>query len=176
MAVKDIRELHSYGVGEGSVGDAIRDRLSRLVNQRVTIRGTLMHGMTGYQKTLVVLQVQQVEPLTAAGRRALAAPRVPVKLKDVPAYDVVVNAGPRLALEARDSASGFPLTPPDPYVPHWMTGGYVVYYNCREGYSLDLQSITPPAGAVLLGEDLGYGVNFAPNPPVVLKFRCTKKQ
>jgi len=78
-AESGLREIQSFNVGQGPAGDAIRDRLSRLPGQRVTIRGQLMHASTGYHKTTVLLDVQQVEPLTAAGRQVLLAPRAEVR-------------------------------------------------------------------------------------------------
>jgi hypothetical protein len=172
-AESGLSEIHSFSVGEGASRAAVRDRLSRLLGQRVTVRGELMHTTTGYQKTKVVLDVQQVEPLTAAGRRALEAPKVEARLKDVEVYNVVINAGTRLVIEARDQATGSLLSPPELYVSNWMTGGYVVYLNCPDSYERHGQSIMPPDGAMDL--PYGYGFNFKPEPPVVLKFRCTKK-
>jgi hypothetical protein len=55
-----------------------------------------------------------------------------------------------------------------------MTGGEVVYVNCRDGYfrklasSTDRQLITIDDGAV------GFGFNAYPDKPLVIKFRCIR--
>lgn len=57
------------------------------------------------------------------------------------------------------------------YVPHWANSGLTVHVKCRENYSFQLRSISPPGGAFLMTLEPSYGVNFQPEQPVILKFR-----
>jgi hypothetical protein len=144
------------------------DRLERLAGHRVTIQGDLWHQFTGYHRTKVLMHVQQIDPLDPGGEAALRTPRPAVKIRDVPSYDVTVNAGARLVIEVRDSKSKSLLTPAEEYAPHWMTGGEVVYIDCRKGYEVD------PQGNTCATAGVGCAVNAFPDQPTLVRFRCTK--
>jgi hypothetical protein len=131
---------------------------------------------TGYQRAAVVLQVETVQPIDAAGQAALLAPEPPKPLvRDVGAYDITVLAGRSLRKEARELGSNKLLTPVDEYAPHWVTGGEVVYVNCREGY--DVHFVDSPiaeddALRGVVGNSCGFGI---PEHGILrLTMRCTR--
>jgi hypothetical protein len=161
-----------YGVD----GDpyALGDRLERLVGYRVVVKGDLFPATTGYHRTNVQLRVQAVEPVDGVGQQALLAPAMSFTPKDVAAYDVTINAGERLSIEAHESGSAIPLVPVDQYVPHSVTGGDVLYLDCREGYKRSLISNSEKGGGICFDE-LTCGLAAFPENLVVIKFRCTKK-
>jgi hypothetical protein len=156
---------------------ALRGRLERLIGHPVKIEGDVFPATTGYHLTDIQLRVETVDPVDAAGKRALLAPKVPVEVKDgdLAAYDVTVDAGPRLVIAAYKSGSSVPLVPIDRYVSHLMTGGEVLYVNCRDGYDLRPIEIMPKSGASCGGPPgLQCSLSAFPKNPIVLKFRCTK--
>jgi hypothetical protein len=114
------------------------------------------------------MDVQKIDPLDAGGEAALLAQKPEVKIRDVPSYEVTVNAGARLVIEVRESKSKALLVPPDEYAPHWMTGGEVVYIECRKGYEVG------PEGNTCATAGVGCAVNAFPNQPTLVRFRCTK--
>jgi hypothetical protein len=146
---------------------------ARLAGMRVRVEGAIVEGMTGYYRTGIGMHVEKLTPLDAAGERAIHKPEPP--LKDVPAYDVTVRAGPRLKIEARTRGSAEVLKPGDRYLPHWMTGGEVVYLNCREGYALEVRGISPPDATWCDLQTLGCMVNAFARKTITLRLACVKK-
>jgi hypothetical protein len=118
--------------------------------------------------------VHAVDAVDRAGRDALLTPAATIKIKDIDAYDVTINAGRRLIIEAHESATMTPLVPSDQYVTHWMTSLEVVYVDCRDGYELSLISTTEKDGGICFPGNL-CGFSAFPKKPVILKLRCTKK-
>ena len=169
-----VRDIQAGVYGSDSSSIALRDRLERLIGHRVVIKGDLFPATTGYHRTGVQLSVEAVEPADVGGQQALIAPKVPFRPKDVNAYDVTINAGPRLVIEAREYGSSAPLLPADQYAPHWMTGGEVLYVDCRDGYQRKLISTTEKGGGICLDGDL-CGLSAFPNTGVLIKFRCNKR-
>jgi hypothetical protein len=162
----------AYGAAES---DALPDRLDRLIGHRVIVKGELLPATTGYHRTNVQLRVEGVDPIDQDGQQALRSPKAPFRAKDVGAYDVTVNAGPRLVIEAHERASNAPLLPADEYAPRFMTGGDVLYLNCRIGYSGRLISTTEKDGGISIPGEL-YGLPAFPKQPIIVKFRCTKNR
>jgi Domain of unknown function (DUF4431) len=169
-----VRVIQAGVYGSDDASEALRDRLNRLVGHEVTIKGILFPAQTGYHRTDVQLGVEAVDPVDSSGRDALQAAPAPFKARDVDAYDVTVNAGKRLVVEARATGSGDPLLPGDRYVTHWMTGGEVLYVNCLDGYDRKLISTTEKDGGICFDGDL-CGLSAFPKKPIIIKFRCTKK-
>jgi hypothetical protein len=160
--------------GSDAASNTLRDRLDRLVGQKALVKGSLFYAHTGYHRTVVQLSMEAVDPLDAAGRQALQLKIIESKPKNVAAYDVTVNAGPQLILEARETASGTPLLPSDLYVSHQMTGGEVLYVDCRDGYERKHIRSNQKGYKSCSDDDL-CGISAFPAKPVILKFRCTKK-
>uniref|UniRef100_Q024R4 DUF4431 domain-containing protein n=1 Tax=Solibacter usitatus (strain Ellin6076) TaxID=234267 RepID=Q024R4_SOLUE len=169
-----VRVIQAGVYGSDDASEALRDRLNRLVGHSVTIKGALFPAQTGYHRTDVQLGVEAVNPLDSSGRDALQLPPVPFKAREVAAYDVTVNAGKRLVVEAREARSEDLLIPGDKYVTHWMTGGEVLYVNCLDGYDRKLISTTEKDGGICFDGDL-CGLSAFPKKPVIIRFRCTKK-
>jgi len=169
-----LREIQAGVYGSDAASSALRDRLERLTGHRVTIKGDLFPARTGYHHTNVQLRVEAVDAIDTAGQQALLAPTPPFTPKQVYAYDVTINAGQRLVLEAKETGSADLLLPADQYAPHWMTGGEVVYVNCRDGYERKLISTTEQNGGICSDGDL-CGLSAFPKTPVIIKFRCFKK-
>jgi hypothetical protein len=120
--------------------------------------------------------VEEIEPVEAAGRRALEAPKPPKpKLKNLKSYEATVRAGRRLVIEAHEVGSRAPLLPTDGYLSHWMTGGEVAYLNCRKGYDLKALSIVPKDAAVCDTEMEDTQCMFNAYPPklITLRLLCT---
>jgi hypothetical protein len=160
-----------YGSDDASV--ALDDRLDRLVGHEVAIKGVLFPAQTGYHRTDVQLSVEAVDPVDSSGRDALQARPAPFKARDVTAYDVTVNAGRRLVVEARESGSGDLLIPGDRYVEHSMSGGEVLYASRLGGYDRRLIDTAEKDG-VFCDRNLCFLSAF-PKRPIIIKFRCTKK-
>ncbi len=171
-----VRECQAGVYGSDSVSAALRDRLNRLIGYRVVIKGDVFPATTGYHRTNVVLRVTAVDAADPSGRQALVAPRVDIKAKDLDAYDVTISAGRRLVIEAHESGSTTPLLPTDRYVTHWMTGGEVVYLDCRVGYERKVISSTVRDGGICFDGDDLCGLSAFPKKPVIIKLRCTKTQ
>jgi hypothetical protein len=169
-----LKDIQASVYGSDAESDKVRERLNRLVGYRVVIRGDLIPATTGYHRTDVQLRVVSVDAADSAGQRSLKAPRIPFKPIDAAAYDVTVNAGKRLVIVTRDSATGATLAPSDQYAPHWMTGLEVVYIDCREGYRRTIIRSSEKDGGICSDIDL-CGFMAFPEKPVSIKFRCTKK-
>ena len=169
-----VSEIQAGVYGDGVESEQLRERINLLVGHRAIIRGDLFPATTGYHRTAVQLRVLSVDAADIAGQRALLTPRIPFTPVDSPAYDVTVNAGKRLVIDAKESATGVALAPPDQYAPHWMTGGEVVYIDCRDGYQRKLTSSTEKDGGICFDGDL-FGFNAFPKKPVTIRYRCTKK-
>lgn len=169
-----VREIQAGVYGSDTASDTQRDRLERLIGHRVLMKGDLFPATTGYHRTNVQFRVETVDPVDAAGRRALLAPAAKFKPKETAAYDVTINAGRRLLIVARDTESSAPLAQAEKYAPHWMTGGEVVYVNCLDGYERTLISTTEKDGGICFDGDL-CGFSAFPEKPVTIKFRCIKK-
>ena len=169
-----IREIQAgvYGSDAGSAN--LRDRVDRLVGHRVMIKGDLFPAQTGYHRTNVQLSVESVGAVDAAGKRALRVPKPEFRARKVAAYDVTINAGQRLVIEARESESNTALRPADKYVSHWMTGGEVLYVDCLDGFERHLISSTEKDGGFCFDGDL-CGLSAFPTKPVIIKLRCTNK-
>jgi hypothetical protein len=145
-----LTEIQAGVYGSGVESEQLRERLNLLVGHRAIIRGDLFPATTGYHRTNVQLRVLSVDAADVAGQRALLTPRIPFTPVDAKAYDVTVNAGKRMVIDARESGTGIALVPPDQYAPHWMTGLEVVYIDCRDGYERKLTSSTEKDGGDLL--------------------------
>jgi hypothetical protein len=167
--------MQAEAYGSDSASDILRDRLRRLIKHRVIVKGNLSVAMTGYQRTCVQLRVEAVDPVDAAGQKALLAPRTAFKAKDVDAYDVSVTTGRRLVIVVHESRSTAPLTPSEQYAPHWMTGGDVLYVDCLTGYKHSLVSPTKKDHVICDDDDDLCGIAIYPNETITLKLRCTKK-
>jgi hypothetical protein len=169
-----VKEIQAVVYGSDTASTKLRDRLERLLGNRVIIKGDLFPATTGYHRTNVELRVLAVDAVDAAGQQALLAATVPFRAREVAAYDVTINAGQRLVIEARETGSASLLLPADQYAPHWMTGGEVVYVNCRDGYERKLISTTEKERGICSDEDL-CGLSAFPKKPVIIKFRCIRK-
>ncbi|MGD0778222.1 MAG: hypothetical protein ABSC05_36010, partial [Candidatus Solibacter sp.] len=66
------------------------------------------------------------------------------------------------------------LLPANQYAPHWMTGGEVLYVDCRDGYERKLISTTEKGGGVCFDGDL-CGLSAFPGRRVIIKFLCNEK-
>jgi hypothetical protein len=75
--------------------------------------------------------------------------------------------------ETRELGTRKVLEPVDEYAPHWVTGGDVVYVNCRDGYRRKLISSTDQQ-ITADDDDVGFGFNAYPDKPLVLMFRCIR--
>ena len=170
-AVNGVKALQAVSVDSETVGS----QLQRLLGKRVVLTGELTQWSTGYQRAALVLEVASVLSTDASGRALVFAPE-PTKpaLRETPAYEVTVRADRSLKIEAREGEAGRPLTPTKEYAPHWMTGGEVVYVNCRDGYERKLTTTTDRQGICSDDYDL-CGFSAYPAKPLVIKFRCTKK-
>ena len=92
----------------------VRSRLERLVGRNAEVTGTPTQWHTGYRRAEVVLLVEKVEPVDAAGRTALASPSRPrPDVRDLAAYEITVRAGRSLIKQARKVGSNKPLVPVD---------------------------------------------------------------
>ena len=169
-----IREIQSSVYGDDPDSNELRDRLERLIGKRVVIKGALSPAATGYHRTPVQLSVEMVDPVDMPGRQALSAVRPAFAARDVSSYEVTIDAGRRLVIDARESGSGTQLLPASQYAPHWMTGGEVLYVNCRDGYERHLISSTDKTDGICFDGDL-CGLSAFPARLLTLKFRCTKK-
>jgi hypothetical protein len=155
--------------------EIVWSQLRRLVGKRVVLNGKLTQWGTGYQRAELVLDVASVQPTDATGRALLSAPEPPpLAVRDMPEYEVTVRAGRSLKIEARESRTSKPLRPASDYAPHWMTGGEVVYVNCRDGYGRKLTSSTDRRLITVDDDDVGFGFNAYPDKPLVFKFRCIR--
>jgi len=56
-----------------------------------------------------------------------------------------------------------------------MTGGEVVYVNCRDGYRRKLSSASDQQLIYVDDDALGFGFNAHPDKPLVIKFRCIRE-
>ncbi len=146
----NIREVEASIYGDDAAANATRERVEKLIGYRVVIKGDLFPTTTGYDRTNVVLRVEAIEAADSSGQKAIFKPKPEVKLKDVDVYDVTINAGKRLIIEANEPGSTAPLLPADEYLTHWMTGAGAVYFDCRDGYELSLVSTTEKDGGICL--------------------------
>jgi hypothetical protein len=170
-AVSGVTALQAVSLESEIVGSQLR----RLVGKRVVLNGKLTQWGTGYQRALLVFEVASVQPTDAAGGALLSAPEPPPPtVRDVPEYEVTIRAGRSLKIEAGESGTGKPLRPSSEYAPHWMTGGEVVYVNCRDGYGRKLTSSTDRQLSDDDDDDVGFGFNAYPDKPLVIKFRCIR--
>jgi hypothetical protein len=169
-AVKGVTMLQTFNANSALV----RSQLERLAGKRGVLTGELTQWGTGYQRAEMVFDVASVQAIDDAGRVALSAPDQPKPVvRDVAAYDVTVRAGRSLTLEARETGSSTPLLPTREYTPHWMTGGEVVYVDCRDGYERKLISNTDRQG--FCSDDDLCGFSAYPAKTIVIKFHCAKK-
>jgi len=84
-----------------------------------------------------MIDLMTLEAVDERRRAALQAPeRMKPPIRDVAAYEIMVRAGERLQKEAVEIGTRRQLTPIEAYAPHWVTGGDVVYLNCRDGYDM----------------------------------------
>lgn len=148
--------------------------MERLIGHQVIVKGDLFPATTGYHRTDLQLRVEAVDPAEGVGEQALLKPSVPFKPKDIDSYGVTINAGQRLVIEAHESGSNLNLSPADQYAPHWMTGGEVVYVDCRDGYERKLISTTEKDRNICFDGDL-CGLTAFPKKPGTIKFQCTRK-
>jgi hypothetical protein len=180
-AVEGITVLQTFNADNALV----RSQLERLVGRRGVLTGGLTQWGTGYQHAELVFDVASVQAIDGAGHlspgarvlvevaEALSAPDQPKPvLHDVAAYDVTVRAGRSLKMEAQEAGSNTPLAPTREYAPHWMTGGEVVYVDCRDGYERKLISSTDRPG-ICFDDDL-CGFSAYPGKTTVIKFHCVK--
>ena len=152
----------------------VRSQLERLAGKPGVLTGELTQWGTGYQRAELVFDVASVEAIDEADHVALSAPdQLKPVVRDVAAYDVTVRAGRSLTMEAREAGSKIPLVPAKDYAPHWMTGGEVVYVDCRDGYERKLISSTDRQG-FCFDDDL-CGFNAYPPKTTVIRFHCAKK-
>jgi hypothetical protein len=169
--VSGVTALQAVSLESEIVGSQLR----RLVGKRVVLDGKLTQWGTGYQRAELVFEVASVEPADASGRALLSAPEPPPPtVRGVPEYEVTVRAGRSLKIQAVESATGKPLRRASEYAPHWMTGGEVVYVNCRDGYGRKLTSSTDRQLIISDDDDVGLGFNAYPDKPLGIKFRCIK--
>ena len=170
-AVDDVTEIQTFAAHDAK---EIHSRLERLIGKNAVVSGNLTQWHTGYQRAELVLDVQAVQAWDATGEAALRTPD-PSKavVREVSAYDVSVRAGKSLAKEARELGTRKVLEPVDEYAPHWVTGGDVVYVNCRDGYRRKLTSSTDQQ-LISDDDDVGFGFNAYPDKPLLLRFRCIR--
>ncbi len=98
----NISEVHAPVYGTDPAANATRERVEKLIGYRVAIKGDLFPAITGYERTNVVLRVEAIEAADASGQKAILKPKAEVKLKDIDVYDVTINAGKRLVIEAHE--------------------------------------------------------------------------
>ena len=122
-----------------------------------------------------MLRVYAVNPTDPSGSQALLTPKTQTTVKDVDAYEVTITARKRLVIEAHEIGSTNPLVPSDLYLTHWMTGGEVVYIDCRDGYERSLVSTTQTDGAMCFDGDGLCGFSAFPKNSVIIKLRCTRQ-
>jgi hypothetical protein len=152
----------------------IRSRLNRLIGKNAALSGKLIEWHTGYQRAALLLDVRTVEATDADGMAALSIPDPPkATVREVAAYDITVRAGRSLTKEAREVGTDDRLSPVGDYAPHWVTGGDVVYVDCRDGYERKLISSTDQRG--FCPDDDLCGFNAYPANTTVIKFHCAKK-
>jgi len=140
------------------------------------VSGTLKQWHTGYQRAEIVLDVQEVQAADAIGEVALRTPDPPkAVVREVGAYEISIQAGESLIKETREIGSRKALEPVDEYAPHWVTGGEVVYVNCRDGYDVDYfkgSIAKEDALCGLVGNSCGFGI--PEHGTLTLTMRCTK--
>jgi hypothetical protein len=169
-AVEGVSVLQTFNADNALV----RSQLERLAGRRGALTGELTQWGTGYQRAELAFDVASVQAIDDAGHQALSAPDQPKPVvRDVAAYDVTVRAGRSLTMEARETGSNTPLTPAREYTPHWMTGGEVVYVDCRDGYERKLISSTDRHGFCFDNDLCGFSAY--PARTTVVRFHCAKK-
>jgi hypothetical protein len=170
-AIDDVSQLQTFVADDAKTVDS---RLERLIGKNAVVTGKLTQWHTGYQRAELVFDVQAVQAVDATGEADLRTPDPPkAVVREVSVYDVSVRAGESLAKETRELATGKVLEPVDEYSPHWVTGGDVVYVNCRDGYRRKLISSTDKQ-SISDDDDVGFGFNAYPAKPLVLRFRCIR--
>lgn len=167
-AVDDVTEIQ---VAADDDAEEVHSHLERLIGKNAVVSGKLTQWHTGYQRAEVVLDVQAVQALDATGEAAIHTPKAVVR--EVSAYDVSVRAGESLTKETKEVATEKVLEPVNEYAPHWVTGGDVVYVNCRDGYRRKLISSTDEQITVD-DDNVGFGFNAYRDKPLVLRFRCIR--
>ena len=168
-AVRGVTAVEAVSVNSEPVGS----RLRRFLGKRVVLTGVLNTGAQAFE---LILDVASLQPTDAAGRALLATPdSSPAAVRDIPEYEVTVRAGRSLRAEAQERGTGKPLKPARDYAPHWMTGGEVVYVNCRDGYRRKLSSATNRQLIYVDDDAVGFGFNAYPDKPLVIKFRCIRE-
>jgi len=171
-AVYDVDAIQAFATDDAK---GIDSRLERLIGKNAVVTGKLTQWHTGYQRAEVVFDVEAVQPSDATGEAALRTPDAPKEVvRDVSAYDVIVRAGESLTKEARELATGKALEPVDVYAPHWVTGGDVVYVNCRDGYGRKPSGATDRQLIYVDDDDVGFGFDAYPEKPLILRFRCSR--
>jgi hypothetical protein len=142
----------------------LSNRVRKLVGYNVKAQGKLSHMTTGYHRTAVMIDLTTLEAVDERGRAALRAPeRMKPPLRDVAAYEIVVRAGDRLQKEAVEIGTRRQLTPIEAYAPHWVTGGDVVYLNCRDGYDMSPGPVMP-------------AVNMPEGGETVIRAQCVRRR
>jgi hypothetical protein len=169
-AIDDVDEIQTFAADDAK---DVHSRLERLIGKNAVVSGNLIQWHTGYQRAVLVLDVQVVQALDATGEAALQT-RNPSKppVREVSAYDVTVRAGESLIKEIIELGTRDVLEPRDEYAPHWVTGGDVVYVHCRDGYRRKLISSTDRL--ITDDDDVGFGFNAYPDKSLVLRFRCVR--
>ena len=152
-------------VWQGDTGRDIRE----LAGAKVEVTGHLMDPHTGYCRTGVCLLKTEITGTGLTWK--------PAREKDIAqplAYDIETKAGRYFSKRAWDSLTGKPLIPVDEYAVHWMTGGEVVYLDCRDGYERAGAHLEPPH-PVMTCDDPGELCGFNAFEGTVARMHCVKK-
>ena len=173
-AQQDVTLLQAFPLSTPKI---VAANFHKLIGHAVRVRGKLSPASTGYHRTGVLIAIESVEPVDARGQAALRAPeRAPSPIQDVAAYDVEIHAGEHLRKQVTDPASHRRLEPADSYAPHWVTGGDVVYLNCRDGYRMEPGAVTPPDAAqweIPLENTCAF--NVQESGEIVIRLRCVRR-
>jgi len=95
--------------------ETVVSQLRRVLGKRVVLTGVLNTGVQGFE---LILDVASVQPTDTAGRALLAREDSSLPaVRDVPEYEVTVQAGRSLTAEARESGNGKPLKTAREYAP-----------------------------------------------------------
>jgi hypothetical protein len=118
-----------------------RKQIETLRGCRVRSKGSLGIAMTGYYSLDVNQGVKEIEPLGACARQALlpdysnARPDKAIRTYRV---DMAMDYDPlHHPINFRVTSAGKELQPWQAYASHTLTGGFVLYGHCAEGFMVD---------------------------------------
>jgi hypothetical protein len=142
--------------------------IERLRGCRVKARGSLDFSMTGYYSAEIYQAVEQIEAIGPCSPQPplFAAPK-PTPDAAVQAYRVVMRVNYRSGdhpIIFRVTQAGKELTPWQAYAGYFLTGSYVLYGMCGEGFVVDTVFGTPEAKPSHFDEPRSEGDRAAFDP------------